>query len=836
MKTYISIFLIVFTLLISLADLYAVRATPYPVTITQNDGTELTILLKGDEFFHYKTTVDGYLLTTDAEGILNYAEIDKKGNLVNTRIKAVNIEKRTAKERVFVQQLKQNINFSKQNRMQRMKRSFKTESSALVRRSYPLTGTPKSLVILVNFKDVAFVTPNPQASFTNLLNQSGYAANGGTGSAKDYFRDNSMGVFNPQFDVVGPYTLAQTMDYYGKNDTTDNNNDTNPQQMIIEACTLASNNGVDFSQYDTDNDGFVDNIFVYYARYNEAEGGPANSVWPHRWALNNANTRFNGKTIYDYATTSELRGGSGSNMSGIGTFVHEFGHVLGLLDYYPTNDGTHQTLSYWSTMDSGPYLNSGRTPPAYSAYDRFYLDWLKPTELKVAGTYSLDALTTSNQAYLITENGNHNLNGQNPSPVEFFTLENRQKKGWDTYLPGHGMLITHIYYNATTWENNEPNNDRLAMGVDLVEADGIANNSTLSGDPFPGSKLVNSYIPTLRSGEEITNKSLSLINESNGIVSFQFISGNDIPITPPTATEATEMTIGSFIANWTEVNGATGYYLTVYNVSAGTSQMSEGFNEGSIIPKGWIITATKRTTSKLYSGKNVPAIQFSNSAEILQTEEYILPVTKLSFYIRSLGELNGIVRIEGKNQNTWSKLDSIRVNSQLNTTRSYEYNPTQNYTQFRLTYIKGNGDAVIDDITAYFGQNLEFNEHEKWTTENSDTIMNLIPNREYFYKVRASKKLLNPDQSILYENTSDFSNLIQVSTLEDKPGNIFRMNGDGTVQLLIPTTNITVRVYNTLGQLIRLIIPESNIFRIEGLPKKQVYIIEAGEYRTKIIL
>ena len=825
--------LLLFTLsTVCISNILAVRATPYPITVTQPDGTKLTIYLRGDEFFHYKTTLDGYTLTTNSEGILTYANMDVSGNLVNSNVKASNIEKRTAQERRLLTSMKQNINFSK---IVRQKRIMRTPSNAKTyqQKSYPLTGSPKSLVILVNFSDLNYVVPKAQTAFTNLLNQKGYSTNFGTGSAKDYFRDNSMGVFNPQFDVVGPYKLPQTMDYYGKNDAS--GNDTNPQQMVIDACTLASVAGIDFSQYDTDRDGSVDNVFIYYAGYNEAEGGPANSVWPHRWSLANRNTRFNGVAIFDYACTSELRGKTGSNMCGIGTFVHEFGHVLGLPDYYPTNTASHHTLSYWNVMDAGPYLNSGRTPPAYSAFDRFYLNWLKPTELKVPGKYSLENLTTSNKAYLITQYGNHNLNGANPSPVEFFTLENRQKSGWDTYLPGHGMLITRIYYNATDWNNNEPNNNPNAMGVDIIEADGLASDYNLPGDPFPGSTFINSYKPTLRSGIELSNKPLLLITETNGIITFGFISNGILKTDAPRAIEATDVTIGSFISNWDKVTNADGYYLTVYNISNGTSQLTEGFDQGVVNPIGWKVTASKRTTSTLYSGIKVPAVQFSFSTDTIVSEEYILPVVKLTFYIRSLGGLNGFVRLEGKNESSWNKIDSIPINSLLNEIKSYTFE-NLNYKQFRLTYKKVIGDVAIDDITAHFGQNLQFNKHEVWTTANSDTLMNLISNHDYFYKVRASQKLLNQDQSILYENYSDFSNIIQVNTLENKPGNIFRIQNDGSVKMLIPTNDLIIRVYNVLGQLIREITPQTNVFKIDGLKKGQLYIIEAGEFRAKIIL
>ena len=380
------------------SDILAIPATPYPVKITQPDGTEITIKLHGDEFYNYKTTTDGYLIVTDKNGIFNYATLETDGTFKNTGLKTNEINKRTSIENNFLKNLPQNLDLRRINSKTVPSKISSSNTGNAPQKSFPLTGSAKSLVILVNFSDKSFVTANPQQSFNNLLNQDGYSTNGGTGSARDYFRDASTKAFVPQFDVVGPYTLPNNLAYYGENVS---DNDKNPRQMIIDACNLADANGVDFTQYDVDKDGYVDNIFVYYAGNNEAEGAPANTIWPHRWTLANYNTKFDGKIIFDYACTSELRSSSGSSMCGIGTFCHEFGHVLGLVDYYATDNSSHHTLSYWNIMDSGAYLNSGRTPPTYSAYDRFYLNWLVPIELKSSQLATLNPLNTSNKAILL---------------------------------------------------------------------------------------------------------------------------------------------------------------------------------------------------------------------------------------------------------------------------------------------------------------------------------------------------------------------------------------------------------------------------------------------------
>lgn len=935
--------IVLFVLLIHTLPSSAVPAYPFPIKITQPDGSELIIRLHGDEYFHYKTTVDGYALAPDKNGFLTYAQINSNGNLISSSFKARNIEKRSVTEKAFLQSLTRNPNLSKFSQIRRALRIKSQVSSSVPQKSYPLSGTPKSLVILVNFADVNFVTPDPKTSFTNLLNQSGYSTNGGTGSAKDYFHDASNGVFNPQFDVVGPFTLPNNMAFYGANDSS--GSDTNPRQMVIDACTLAAASGVNFAQYDTDNNGIVDNIFVYYAGYNEAEGAPANTIWPHRWTLADLSTKFNGVSVYDYACTSELRGKSGSNMCGVGTFCHEFGHVLGLDDMYNTNnDYSYNTLSYWDIMDSGPYLNLGRTPPSYSSYERFYLNWLTPNELKVSGNYNLETITASNKAYLISQYGNSNLNGENPVPVEFFLLENRQQSGWDSYLPGHGMLITHIYYNPTTWANNTPNNIATAMGVDIVEADKIASDATLAGDPFPGTSNVTSYYPTLRNGTNI-KKPLLNIQEINGVIQFHFgtnivltqnlkpfstvqgtpsavqtvtvngqklkdvvtisfkvgqhfemkketdpetswgktltlipvdsvvsntniqlrynptvpsytdvhndtfvitsgtsdyvdaqLSGTStraIYVIPPVANPATDTSFTDFVASWNNVYDAVGYYLTVYNISDGTSSITEGFDNGLLAPVGWTITASATSISTNYSGTNSPSLQFQNTGEYVQTDKYLLPVTNLSFYIHSMGAYNGGFLIEAQNdQNTWQKVDSIPVTTSLyEKNKTYSFPETKNYTQFRFKYFKGTGSITFDDVTVGFAKQLNYNLHESWITTNTDTLTNLMPNTEYFYKVRAS------DKSIYYENITNFSNLISVTTIAYPYAKklVTTVNSSGEIIVYLPTVNTVLMVYNLLGQNIKTIVPESTTLKITDLPRHQIYILKANNLITKIV-
>ena len=461
------------------ASMWAIVATPEPIVKTQADGSTVTLQLVGDEFHSYYTRMDG-----------TPVRLDKKGMWVDDA--SVATPSALARQARRIAQQKQ---FSA---------------------TFPLTGSPHSVVILVNFKNLEF--QYTQDDFYKMLNESGYSANGGVGSARDYFTACSDSIFSPIFDCYGPVELSQDYAYY----------DERTSLMIVEACNLVSGQlGVDMSIYDTNNDGRLDNVFVYYAGHNEAEGGPSTSIWPHRSVVQGDN-RVNGKLIYDYACTSELRGSAGNSMCGIGTFCHEFGHVLGLPDYYCTtnNDGSTNlyTIGSWDIMCSGGYNGSGKTPPSYTAGERFQLGWVTPVQLTDAGSYTLEPIENgSKQIYLIAKDA-HNLSWESADPSEYWLLENRQKVGWDrhsTSLPGTGLLIWHVDYNAFAWGANVPNNEE-PLRYDIEEAGGQRGYSSDS-DPYPGSKKVTTFTPVLHNGD-IVEQPLTDINVDGENITFTFKS------------------------------------------------------------------------------------------------------------------------------------------------------------------------------------------------------------------------------------------------------------------------------------------------------------------------
>lgn len=501
---------------------WAVPATPNPIIVTQPDGRTLTIRLHGDEFFHYATTEDGYLLLQNASGAYEYAVLDAAGQPTTTGIVAHNA--RTTTELQIVRTLRPNVYTPA------MLRQLKAQGKARMMRNVPKGGLQKTaprgaqhcLVILMNFTDKKFT--KTRQNFHDMLNQHGYSANGGTGSANDYFVAASDSIYQPVFDVYGPYEADFNMAHYGAESGT--NNDTDVPALIKEACQKADADGVNFANYDFDNNGTVDLVFVVFAGNNQAEGGGPSTIWPHRFGLYGSNTIIlDGKTVVDYACTSEMRG-RGSTMCGIGTFCHEFSHLMGLPDFYDT-DYNHETLGSWDIMCTGSYNNNGCTPPTFSAIERFYSGYMNEPDLvrlDTAGIYTLEPIETSNKAYLLSSraDGFHNMSCVNPSPNEFFMLENRQRVGWDApfgALPNTGLLITRV---KLPWGHN-PNGDINAMGCDIMEAAG-GNGSAQATYPQGN---INSFIPTLIDGTQLADNSVTYIEDIGGTMMFRYKGGGE---------------------------------------------------------------------------------------------------------------------------------------------------------------------------------------------------------------------------------------------------------------------------------------------------------------------
>lgn len=609
--TIIYTYLIVFG---SILTVHSVPADRRPIEVTQPDGSKLTILLKGDEFLHFAQTMDGYDLKQNKEGFYTYADRDTDGRLLSGTIIAREIKHRSASDHTFLSSVPKGVPFSNtvlnaafSKRMRVAQRQHPALRSGMagselegnnatippgLLSNYPRTGSPKSLVILVNFADSVFKPANSVSNFSSMLNQQGYNQNRHVGSVRDYYKFNSNGLFSPEFVVVGPVTIANPMAYYGENDK--DGNDLRPAKMVFEACKKADNL-VDFSQFDYDLDGFVDNVYIYYAGKGEADGGIENTIWPHSWSLVSSGDvlTLDGKKLDTYACSGELNGYTGQ-MTGMGTFTHEYSHILGLTDMYDVDyekyNGEAFDINAWSLMAYGAYNNNSSTPPCLTLPERYFLGWATPIELNSTQAVTVHDFGSTNQGYVIktTDDG------------EYFLIENRQKdkNSWDAYLPHHGMLIYHIDMRTNDsltvnyWGNNYrvSINDMWQMNIvnalanhqccDLEEADNmqiIYNGSnyldyiaSIDADPFPGTFGVNRFSdvtnPSMRTWNgTFVEKPLSAITESNGVIRFNFMDFSGFTKTPVTLAAETVAPY-SFTASWNSILNATGYYIDVFTL------------------------------------------------------------------------------------------------------------------------------------------------------------------------------------------------------------------------------------------------------------------------------
>lgn len=403
---------------------------------------------------------------------------------------------------------------------------------------------PRILVIMTNFANYELVST--KADVDSMFNGQNWTKDGATGSVRQYFYDQSNGTYNPQFDIVGPVTLAYDYAHYGYN--VGGKNTAGAGLMVTEACDSVNRKfpEVNFADYDLDNDGKVDMVYLLFAGFGENDppeqdiiSDPDNLPWPHYWNINSANygsnrNVFDGKIIYAYEISNELDGWYSTKtkhvIAGIGIVCHEFGHGLGLPDLYEYSHN-HKTLGSWDIMDYGPYSNDMHTPPSYSAYERFFMGWLEPTFITEADDLQLDDIAASNEAFLISESDEFDFSKRNTS--KYYLLENRQQKGWDTYVPGHGLLLTKIDNPAGAWSdiNADYNNYR----IDIIEADGLTpqyisrdDNGFLGkpGDLFPAGAT--EYLG-------IADHAITDITENaDGTVSFKYRGGKP---SDPTAVE-----------------------------------------------------------------------------------------------------------------------------------------------------------------------------------------------------------------------------------------------------------------------------------------------------------
>jgi len=542
--------------LIGAGTAVAIPADPAPKKVRQADGTEKTVYLQGDEFWHQMFTNDGKAVVWNPQ--TNMLEPDKRT--------------RADYEQAMLR---------RQAAQQRWQRPVGHATPAGPRHirinNFPTTGKSKSLVVLLEFSDTRFSSiDDPKDYYHRMLNQRGFTwSNGAIGSAMDFYDQSSNYQFDHEFVVLGPITLDHEATYYGS-DTP--KQDARAGEMVVEACQKIDDD-VDFSEYDYDGDGCVDNIYFFYAGIGQAtHPGATDYIWPHSGDLDDdwqLWPEFDGKRIRHYATSNELRYTGDDTLVplGIGVFVHEFGHVLGLADHYDVAYGLGTfNVKNWDTMANGSHNNDMNCPPLFSAFERAELGWLDYEMLnsEVDSVCTLPPLSqllpsqrpansqqpTANS--LLTKAYRWSVPGTEGR--EFFVMENRQQVGFDESLPGHGMVVWHIDIDTAAWQKNIVNVLYNHQRVAIVCADGVESDATREGDPFPGSLGITKFVFNAWDGQR--QFALDDVTEGDSLVEF-LLDGIPFQLAKPANITATEVADSSFSFSWDAVKDAGSYRVSV---------------------------------------------------------------------------------------------------------------------------------------------------------------------------------------------------------------------------------------------------------------------------------
>ena len=525
---------------------WAVKADPTPTVVTQPDGTQLTIIVHGDEDCNWYTTSDGVLLYPIGNSYF-VASISANGEIAPTTLLAHERSMRSDNETSIIAKQDKAAFYSAIKGRQQQYRARRISIGTAATSYFPHTGSPKALVILVEFSDTLFSVSEPSVVFDEYLNHEGSSMPDHSnyerrnhGSVRQYFNDMSNGAFTPQFDVYGPVRMEKPSAYYGEG--TDNM--TRIKEMIVAACDSIDKD-VDFTEYDQDGDGFVDLVYVIYAGYSQSVGGNSvDCIWPKSGTLGSVSNTFDGMKINRFGINNELNYYPGrefnnypeitKRINGIGLFCHEFSHTLGFPDLYCELEVDNQELEYWDLMDGGEYVDNGYTPAPYS-----------PWEKEVAGWTTIDEITEAKQ---ITLADGQAVRIKNDTNDEYIILLNMQNNGWAKAMLGHGMLVYRIDYPYDSVNLfDKPN--AITSGkpaVTLLPADGLLISSyrvydsepsdtkpysiteyinSHYGDPYPGTSNV-TEIEKFQMNECVIEKPIYNITENleEGTISFEYLN------------------------------------------------------------------------------------------------------------------------------------------------------------------------------------------------------------------------------------------------------------------------------------------------------------------------
>lgn len=401
-------------------------------------------------------------------------------------------------------------------------------------------GDLHQLVVMVAYADRDFKGDETAtlALWNNIFNAENYKEGSYRGSVRDYFCAQSYGQFRPVFDLVYVKVSGNAKKYAS------DDYDENSQYLVEDIIEVLKTRDIDWSLYDWNGDGFVNQLLIVYAGHGMNEFTSATDlIWPHQWWMSEhlkdgqsgvycdpIPVTYNDKEykVDCYCALAELT--KNNDYGSFGTICHEYTHCFGFPDFYY---GRTTYVGAWELMDYGNYNGNGYCPAGYSAHERWLMGWLTPTELTSAITVTdMPALSDEPQAYLIRNDGFEN---------EYYMVENRQQIGWDAELPGNGIIVYHVDYDPALWVSvteyvNKPSRQHYLI---FHANNKTPTSSSYSKDwPYPylaNDSLTNMSTPAAELWNANTdstmfmNKPITRMAVTDGLASF------DVFIAPPSS-------------------------------------------------------------------------------------------------------------------------------------------------------------------------------------------------------------------------------------------------------------------------------------------------------------
>lgn len=530
--------------------LYAVPAKRLHRTFTLTDGRVVEATLIGNEDVSYYLTDDGQIVLRTDRGY-------ELGEREETDIEAFTLQR---------------------------PRRIGGHSSA----SLGSSGRKYVPLLLVEFSDLSFSirqTPDSLRAYYDLFcnglrNGERYTGHGSYGSIKDYFMEQSGGQFDPEFVVIGPVRLDNPYAYYGGDRYNESgrvlSHDEHFSDFRVEAFKKAMELDIDWKVFDNDGNGSVDMLYFLYAGLGQNNGGGDDSIWPKETI---SSVSIDGISFATSAACCELQpreedeqGNIVSTMAdGIGVFIHELSHALGLPDFYDTR-GTAFGMDIWSVMDYGEYCGNGYYPVNYTAYEREFMEWESLTTISEPTTLHISCFAEGGGGYKVVNE--HNTD-------EYYILENRQGMGWDTMLGrvATGMQVTHVDYVSSRWSANTVNADSKHQCMTVIAANNLYVGSytaksdeeyikTLEGQLFPGKtdkhELTDETNPaSVVFTGKFMGKPIMDIQEENGIITLKFCPRGTL--SQAASLGPAEITEDGFTAQWDNVPDAQCYNIELWN-------------------------------------------------------------------------------------------------------------------------------------------------------------------------------------------------------------------------------------------------------------------------------